>query len=223
MSDRPNNSKPNKERNEQETAERSNYGEVSETIFPGGHRLVVDNGKGKEGVRFFHAKGSSICFEPDGKMIIKTIGEQRIENEAGVTLSVGQCSDVHVTGHGKITVGGGITIQITGDVGLLVGGSVSIAALGDMNLSAGGNMNLNTQKNFNINAAENMKTDVKGNSETVVNGAKAETTHGESIYESDGAMYLGSGAGTIIEAPTTDLNPGDGVSGFTERVTTSHG
>lgn len=140
-------------RSEQSVDNNSKYPHQQVWQMTGGHRLVVSNEKGKEAVRFFHPSGSYFEFQPDGKVTAFTVGENKVYNKGGVTLSIDENNDVQVAGHNKLYVAGGGHIQVNGDVDIVAGGKANLALPGgSLGISMNGNMFLATSGKMIFNA-----------------------------------------------------------------------
>lgn len=157
---------------------------------PGGMRIVWGEERGKECFKLYHPSGTYIEMFPDGKMSTTILGENKQYNKGGVTLTVDENMDVHVSGHQKMTIGGGSHVEVQGDAGILVAGDVAVAGLSNMGLSVKGNMYLGTDGDLNINVKGSMNQQVKGD------------------------LTIGTGGKTTHQSPNIALNPSDGVSGY---------
>ena len=159
--------------------------------FAGGLRMIIGNEQGKETAKLFHPSGTYMEIFPDGKLATMVIGENKSMNKGGTSITIDENGDVHYSGHGKFTVGGGAHIEVQGDAGVVVGGKTAMVGLGDMGLSVNGNLLLTAKGNINMNASGNMNLQAKG------------------------TTYQGSGSTHTIQTTKLDLNPSDGSSGYT--------
>ena len=125
--------------------------------FSGGHRIWVGNERGKEFMRVMHPSGSYIEIKPDGGVTHFSIGESKQYNKGGVTLTVDENNDVHISGHQKLQVGGGSHIEVAGDAGIVAGGAVALAAMGDLGMAVNGNGYFGIKGSANFNAAGGFK------------------------------------------------------------------
>jgi hypothetical protein len=132
-----------------------------------GHQWQVDDTPGKERVFGRSSAGTFIEVSSDGKVAIVTVGDMKVANKAGVTLSIDENNDVKISGHNRMMVAGGAHIEVAGDAGIAVGGDTAIAAVGKVNIRAAasylgvdGDLNINAGGRINIKAAGNIT--VKG-------------------------------------------------------------
>lgn len=147
------------------------FNKVHET--PSGHQWQVDDTPGKERIFFRHASGSSVEFGPDGKIQVIAVGDQKVTNKGGVTLTIDENNDVKISGHSRLNVGGGAHIEVAGDAAVAVGGDTALAAMGALNarcktlyLGSDGDANLNVGGNLSIKAAGTVTTESGGNNVT---------------------------------------------------------
>ena len=118
--------------------------------------------KGKESFKLFSPSGSYVEMQPDGSMISVVVGESRVYNKSGGTVTTDDNMSSHTYGHQQSTVAGGIHIEVQGDAGITVGGKTALVALGDLGMSVNGNMYLGTKGNISMNAMGKMDIQVQG-------------------------------------------------------------
>lgn len=138
------------------------YVQVTET--PAGHQWQVDNTPGSERVFFRHKKGTYIEISDDGSSVVFNVGDSKIYNKSGLTLTTDENGDIKIGGHGRLLVGGGLHGEVAGDSGLVIGGDLAIAGMGKVNVrgqsfyfGSDGSLNINVQGAINIKAGGDIK------------------------------------------------------------------
>lgn len=191
-------SKPNPKRTETETPPESEYPLNHVYDLMGGGRVVIGHEQGKQTIQVYHPSGSYYVMHPDGKVTSLAVGEMRSEVGGGMTLTVNGMGDMHIKGHGKIQVGGGVHVECVGDAAITVGKTAALNFLGDAAIRSK-NLTLAVDGKFNVN----------------VTGSTMISTAGDSTYETGGEMRVASGGGTTVQGSQVQLNPGGGASGYT--------
>ena len=126
-----------------------------------GHRVEFDDTPHGERVFFRHAKGSYVEFSPDGGVNVFAVGDMKMYNKAGVSITSDENGDIKIGGHARLLVGGGAHIEVAGDAGLKVGGDMAASVMGKANIRAK-SAYLGTDGDININAGGNMNMKVAG-------------------------------------------------------------
>jgi hypothetical protein len=155
---------------------------------------------GKQFYQFFGPGGTMHTIYADGTHDIKTIGEKKEYNKAGVTITVDENGDVHIRGHNKLQVGGGAHIEVAGDAGVVVGGSVAMSMpTGDFGVQAK-NIYIGARGNFNLNVEGD--TTVKTTGTTQFDSGKNHNTNAKNIASvaEEGTLINTSGGDTNVKA-----------------------
>lgn len=134
----------------------------------GGHRVQWDDAVGQENVSYNHPAGSSIDFQPDGSVVLKSSGDFQ--------LSVSKNLDVSVKGAATITIGGDAriiantaTVEAKTNATITAGAKTFINAVGDVQIAATGSAIMNAGGTCTIAAIG--ATSVSSSGITTVSGA----------------------------------------------------
>jgi len=206
-------------------AEKNNglYPLRNSTEYVGGHRQVFDSTPGARIVETMHGSGTFEQWSEDGTEIKVIVGNKHEETKGGYTLTVGQNGDIFITGHCRVTVGGGVHIEVAGDVSLSSTGTITQYASKDINLVAGGKINILGNKSLNlttdgthtVRVGKDHKSTVHGNSDNKVDGNLSARVDGNSTTRTignesaviGGTKDVSSGGTMTFKAPKIDLNP----------------
>lgn len=133
--------------------------QVTET--PAGHQFQIDNTPGAERIFMQHSSGTFTEVSSDGKVQQVNIGDVKVYNKAGFSMTVDENGDFKVSGHARIIVGGGAHIEVAGDAGVFAGGDLAVSGMGKVNVRAQ-RVYLGSDSNININADANMNIEAGG-------------------------------------------------------------
>lgn len=201
------------------------------TEFVGGHRQVFDSTPGARVVETMHGSGTFQQWSEDGTEIRVVVGNKHEHLKEGYTLTVEQNGDIKITGHCRVSVGGGVHIEVAGDVSMVSTGTITQYASKDINLVAGGkvnilgarSLNLTTDGTHTVRVGKDHKSTIHGKSDNIIDGNHTSAIKGNSdlnltgnynaqiganeTVSTRGTKDVSSGGTMTFEAPKIDLNP----------------
>lgn len=142
------------------------YNQVFES--PAGHQVQIDNTPGHERMFVRSSAGSYVEVSHDGKVIAHAVGDMKLYNKAGLSITADENGDIKISGHARLIVGGGAHIEVAGDAGIFCGGDLAASVMGKANIRASQTY-LGTDGDLNLNVGGNMAMNVKGTT-TLVSG-----------------------------------------------------
>lgn len=123
-----------------------------------GHILEVDDTPGAERIRVYHRSGSYVEVGPDGRWVVKGVGDRytvvagsdRLKVSGKMTVVVDGDATVTVRGDASVSAGGNLTARADGDASVSAGGDLSIDASGDVGIRAGGDVGIEASGSINL-------------------------------------------------------------------------
>lgn len=160
------------------------YTQVYEYTTPGGHSIEYNDTSGSERIMIRHANGTGVNIGPDGSVIISSKRRVDVVNE-NYGLSV--------TGDGKMTYQGNLTLEVAGDFNVKVGGEFNVTS---------------SKKQEVVNGPYYER--INGNFNTVVNGNHSSTFTGGGLIQYNEGMrtIVGGDVGLSVEGNLNIHNSG---------------
>lgn len=105
-----------------------------------GHIQEVDDTPGAERLHKYHRSGTFEEIHPDGKQVIKIVGDKYEVVLKDDNLHVKGKLNITVEGDTSIYSKGNCTAQVDGDMEQIVGGDLTLNAGGEVKITAGSNV-----------------------------------------------------------------------------------
>ncbi len=189
---------PNSNKRSNEQGQENGYPYEKVLFTQGGVRFSYGDEPGKQFIRMVHPSGTIMEIFPDGRIVQTNVGESKIYNKGGVTFTVDENMDVHISGHNNIKVAGGAHIEVAGDAGVAVGGDIGLLGVGKMALNVAGlNIGVRGDLGISVSGSTAIKT---GGVTYLESGGDMNVVAGGNINQDGSEMYLNSGAAS--PAPT---------------------
>lgn len=131
------------------------YNDARET--ESGHAMEFDDTPGSERIHIFHRTGSFVEFHPDGKIVIKSVGDKFDISQQSSYEHVSSNKVIVIDNNLNVKVGGNVTLQIIGDTNLNISGNVNMKVSGNVSQEIKGDFAQTVQGSYNISSSGGMK------------------------------------------------------------------